>query len=381
MRFFHLADLHIGKRLREFSLLADQEDILEKILGLVAQYRPHAILICGDIYDKPDPSAEAVELFDKFLTRLAQYNQPVMIISGNHDSPERINYGSSIMAGQQVYLAGVFAGQMQSVTLNDEYGDIEFHLLPFIKPAHVRRYYPEANIISYEDALRAVLSSAPLAPEKRHILLAHQFITAQGHIPERSDSEQISIGTLDNIDASVFNGFDYVALGHIHRPQSIGGNHIRYAGSPLKYSFSEALHHKAVTLVEIKEHANIAIELLPLIPRRDLREIRGPIEKLLSPDVYLAADRNDYLHITLTDEEDLVDPLVALRNIYPHIVSLDFDNSRYAAADNDASITNIDAKSPPELFAEFYALQQNIDLDESKKAIVQKIFQELEDKR
>ncbi len=380
MRFLHLADLHIGKRLREFSLLQDQEDILTKILDLVAIHHPDAVLICGDIYDKSDPSAEAVEVFDQFLTGLAQYGQPVMLISGNHDSPERINYGSGIMEKQQVYLAGLFEGQLQTITLADEYGEVVFHLLPFVKPAQVRRYYPEANIISYEDALQVILSATPLDPDKRHVLLAHQFITAQGVNPERSESEQISIGTLDNIDASVFAGFDYVALGHIHRPQSIGGMHIRYAGSPLKYSFSEALHHKSATLVELKEKADIKIDLLPLTPLHDLREISGSIEKLLSPEVYLAADRNDYLHITLTDEEDLVDPLVSLRNIYPNIVTLDFNNSRYATADSEANIANINNKSPLELFTEFYAYQQNIELGDSKRAIVQKIFQEMEEK-
>ena len=323
MRFLHLADLHIGKRLREFSLLQDQEDILTKILDLVAIHHPDAVLICGDIYDKSDPSAEAVEVFDQFLTGLAQYGQPVMLISGNHDSPERINYGSGIMEKQQVYLAGLFEGQLQTITLADEYGEVVFHLLPFVKPAQVRRYYPEANIISYEDALQVILSATPLDPDKRHVLLAHQFITAQGVNPERSESEQISIGTLDNIDASVFAGFDYVALGHIHRPQSIGGMHIRYAGSPLKYSFSEALHHKSATLVEL---------------------------------------------------------LVSLRNIYPNIVTLDFNNSRYATADSEANIADISNKSPLELFAEFYAYQQNIELGDSKRAIVQKIFQEMEEK-
>ena len=239
---------------------------MTKILDLVAIHHPDAVLICGDIYDKSDPSAEAVEVFDQFLTGLAQYGQPVMLISGNHDSPERINYGSGIMEKQQVYLAGLFEGQLQTITLADEYGEVVFHLLPFVKPAQVRRYYPEANIISYEDALQVILSATPLDPDKRHVLLAHQFITAQGVNPERSESEQISIGTLDNIDASVFAGFDYVALGHIHRPQSIGGMHIRYAGSPLKYSFSEALHHKSATLVELKEKADIKIDLLPHDP-------------------------------------------------------------------------------------------------------------------
>ncbi len=378
MRFFHLADLHIGKRLKDFSLLKDQKHILQQIIELAGKHRPDAVLICGDIYDKSDPSAEAVEIFDRFLTELTQYQMPVMIISGNHDSPERLSFGSRILDKQKIYIAGSFCGTMPEVTLMDSYGQVVFHLLPFVKPAVVKRYFPDAEINSYEDALRSILAAVTLDPEKRHVLLAHQFVTSHGIGPSRSDSEYITVGTLDNIDASLFAGFDYVALGHIHGPQAIGAPHIRYAGSPLKYSFSEALHQKSVSLVELADNGEPQIELLELQPLHDVREIRGPIEQLLSPEVYQQADRNDYLHISLTNEEDLVDPIVSLRNVYPNLINMDFANSRYAAPENAADPVDIHNKSPWELFSDFYAMQQNIELDEQKQHIIKSILQELE---
>lgn len=377
MRFFHLADLHLGKRLGECSLLEDQHHILEQILALTDRYAPEALLISGDVYDKSAPAAEAVALFDDFLTGLAQRQRIVLLISGNHDSPERLNFGGRIMARQNIHLCGLFNGQAEQVVLQDSHGKIIFHLLPFIRPAQARRFYPEVTIESYEDALRLILAAQPPDPRCRNVLMAHQFITAGACLPERSDSEQISLGTLDNIDASAFAGFDYVALGHIHRPQSIGGQHIRYAGSPLKYSFSEARHQKSLTLVELRQKGDMTIETLPLTPLRDLRQIKGPLAKLLDPAVYNQANREDYLHVTLTDEDDLIAPLDDLRQIYPNVLRLDFANSRSAAAGPEGRAAALQQKTPAELFADFYRLQQNIDLPEDKQAIVDEIFREL----
>jgi len=380
MRFFHLADLHIGKRLGEFSLFFDQEYILNQILSAAKRHAPDAVIIAGDIYDKSAPAGEAVGLFDDFLTSLSRLGQPIMLISGNHDSPERLNFGGRIMARQNIHLAGLFCGQMTQIVLKDDHGETAFHLLPFIRPAQVRRFYPEAVIESYNDAVRIILAAQPPDPARRNVLVAHQYITAGDTAPERTESEQISVGGLDNIDASVFDGFDYVALGHLHRSQSIGGEHIRYAGSPLKYSFSEALHHKAITMVELEEKGALRIENLSLAPLHDMREIKGPIEKLLSPQIYEAADANDYLHITLTDEADLISPLDRLRAIYPNVMKLDFANSRSATGKGDGAAERITSKTPVELFADFYQLQQSSELPEDKLAIVKDVFAELEGK-
>ncbi len=377
MRFFHLADLHIGKRLNNFSLLEDQAHILRQIIDLAAANQPDAILIAGDIYDKAVPSAEAVALFDQFLTDLAALNKPVMIISGNHDSAERLNFASQIISQQGIYLAGVFDGNLRNIELDDEYGAIVFHLLPFVRPANVRRFFPDQNIESYQDALQTILQEEKLDPQKRHVLLAHQFITTGNTSPERSESEQVSIGSLDNIDASVFADYDYVALGHIHRPQSIGSEHIRYAGSPLKYSFSEALHHKSISMVELKEKGNLSIEQLPLLPLHDLRELKGSLENLLAAGIADHSAHDDYLHITLIDEEDLVDPFASLRHVYPNLMKLDFSAKRYQLAQTDAIAEQLESKTPLQLFEEFYEMQQNMALDAEKRAIVQAIFAEL----
>ncbi|NLF80027.1 MAG: exonuclease SbcCD subunit D [Clostridia bacterium] len=377
MRFFHLADLHLGKRLGECSLYEDQKYILGQILELTDRYAPQALLIAGDVYDKSAPAAEAVALFDDFLTELAKRKRIVLLISGNHDSPERLNFGGRIMARQNIYLCGLFNGQAEQIVLEDCHGKIIFHLLPFIRPAQARRFYPEETIDSYEDALRLILAARPPDRSCRNVLMAHQFITSGACRPERSDSEQINLGTLDNIDASAFAGFDYVALGHMHRPQSIGGQHIRYAGSPLKYSFSEARHQKSLTMVELGEKGVVNIETLALRPLRDLRQIKGPLAKLLDPAVYEQANREDYLHVTLTDEDDLIAPLDALRQIYPNVLRLDFANSRAAITQAESAASTLQHKTPAELFADFYRLQQNIELPDDKQALVEEIFREL----
>ncbi|MDO4581632.1 MAG: exonuclease SbcCD subunit D [Bacillota bacterium] len=381
MRFFHLADLHIGKRLNEFELLDDQQHILRQIIELAAERRPQAIVIAGDVYDKAAPAAEAYSLYDQFITELARLDQPLLLISGNHDSPERLGCGSRIMAAQNVHIAGVFSGTAERVAIADGEGETLFWLLPFVRPAQVRRYYPEQRIDSYDEALRTVLQATPPVSGRLNVLVAHQFVTAAGLQPERSDSEQISVGGLDNIDAGAFCGYDYVALGHLHRAQSIGAPHIRYAGSPLKYSFSEATQQKSLTEVELHYGAEPRIELLPLTPRRDLREIRGSLEQLTQPEVYQQADTADYLHVTLTDEADLLDPLGVLRAVYPNIMRLDYDNSRYAEIKSSTAADAVTEKSAEQLFRDFYKLQQNIDLEPEKEIIVSELLQRLRGER
>jgi exonuclease SbcD len=373
----HISDLHIGKHVNEFNMIEDQRYILEQILKIVETEKPNGILIAGDIYDKSQPPAEAVELLDEFLTNLVVFGQPVFLISGNHDSPERLGFGSRIMNKNGLHIAGVFDGTVHNLTLEDEYGEAAVYLLPFLKPAIVRPFF-EQKIDTYDDAVRAVVSSAEIDRQKRNLLIAHQFITSGIQIPERSDSESISAGGLDNVDASAFEAFDYVALGHLHGLQKIGRDTVRYAGSPLKYSFSEARQRKSVTMIELKQKGEIDMRFIPLIPLHDMREIKGPLRELLKAGREDAGGSKDYIHATLTDEEEIYDAIGQLRQIYPNLMCLDFENSRsrqplysQTAASGDAA-----QKNPLELFSEFYQLQNNCELTPDQIRIMEKIFEQ-----
>lgn len=376
MKFLHIADLHIGKRVNEFNMIEDQKYILEQLISVIESEKPKGIIIAGDVYDKSQPSGEAVELFDDFLTKFVSLAEFVFIISGNHDSPERLSFGSRILKKSGLYIAGVFDGKMNKITLKDEYGPLHVYLLPFVKPAVVRAYYEE-EIESYNDAVNVIISNEKISMDERNILVAHQFVTSGGVSPERSDSENISLGGLDNVDASLFRNFDYVALGHIHRPQKIGRDEIRYAGSPLKYSFSEARHHKSVTVLEIKEKGNVKIDLIPLLPLRDLREIKGPINELIKIGKEDYKGSTDYIHATITDEDEIYDALGKLRQVYPNIMILDFDNkrSRSNISFEELSSEKIESKSPLDLFEEFYEAQNNKKLSEEEIKIIERLLE------
>lgn len=377
MRFLHTSDLHIGKKVNEFSMLEDQEHILKQILQIAGEYRPEGILIAGDIYDKGIPGVEAVTLFDWFLTELYQRGLMVFMVSGNHDSSERVEFGGRILTDNKIHIAGTYQGKLEKVTLWDEHGPLNIYLLPFIKPALVRRYYPE--VTTYQEAVEAILKQEDIHKEERNILIAHQFITSGETEPERCESETVSIGGLDNIDASVFEAFDYVALGHLHGPQGIGRDTIRYAGSPLKYSFSEARQIKSVTLVEFGKKAELSYSKIPLQPLRDLRQIKGPIEALTDPKVYSQGNTLDYIHATLTDEEEIYDAIGKLRAVYPNIMRLDFENSRTAwNAEALLAAAKVEERSSLELFEEFYEYQNNQPMSEEQRAILKKLFGEME---
>jgi len=354
MRFLHLSDLHLGKRVNEFSMLEDQRFILDRIIAAAEAESPDAVLISGDIYDKSVPSAEAVQLFDDFLCRLAARGLRVFAISGNHDSPERIAFGARLIAPSGVHFSPVYDGTLQPVTLNDEYGPLDVYMLPFVKPAHVRRFFPDEEIGSYTEAIRVALRDVPDDRTRRRVLLTHQFVTGA----ERSESEEISVGGADNVDASVFDGFDYVALGHIHGPQNIGGDtRIRYCGTPLKYSFSEAGQQKSVTVVTMAEKGKTDIKMVPLTPLRDLRELRGSYMELTAKASYAGTATDDYVHITLTDEEDIPNAVGKLRAIYPNLMKLDYDNSRTRAGLVIGAAEAPERRHPLELFGEFYEKQ------------------------
>ena len=377
MKLIHLSDLHLGKRVCEMSMLEDQEYILREILGIVEDTRPDALLISGDVYDKSVPSAEAVTVFDDFLCRLAAWKLPVLIISGNHDSPERLSFGGRLMEGSGIHISPVYDGTVRPITLTDDFGEVHFWLLPFLKPVHVRQFFPEENIESYTDACAAAVAHMPLNKEERNVILVHQFVTGA----ETCGSEELSVGGTDNVDASVFADFDYVALGHIHRPQNGGSNKIRYCGTPLKYSLSEVDHLKSVTLVELGAKGELHLELIPLHPKRDRREIRGTFAQLTDVNYYKNTAAEDYLHIILTDEEDIPEAGGKLRAIYPNYLHISYDNTRTRTDQVVDCAENVQRKSKLELFDELYRLQNNQPMSDTQRAFLQELIDAMEEGR
>lgn len=370
MKFFHLSDLHLGRRMYEFSLIDDQKFILEELLCLAAEEHPDAVVIAGDIYDRAVPSAEAVELFDRFLCALAKRRIPVLAISGNHDSPERIAFGADLMTPSGVFLSPVYNGYVEPVSLSDSFGAVNFYLLPFIKPANVRRFYPEEAIESYTDALRCAVEHMNVDPSARNVLVTHQFVT--GGI--RSDSEDVTVGGTDNVDAAVFDGFDYVALGHLHGAQRIGRETLRYSGTPLKYSFSEKDQEKSITVVELGEKGSVSISTLPLRPQRDMREVRGTYDELTLRGNYAGTNTDDYIHAVLTDENDIPNAFSRLQSIYPQLMKLDYDNRRTRASVVIAAEERRRTMTDTELFAEFFEIQNGQKMTDKQSEYVKDVF-------
>ncbi|OUQ59598.1 exonuclease sbcCD subunit D [Tyzzerella sp. An114] len=373
MRFIHLSDLHIGKRVNEFSMLEEQEYILGKILNIIDDENVDCVIIAGDVYDKSVPSAEAVQVFDKFLYNISKRDIKVFVISGNHDSAERIAFGSNIMDKSGVYMSPVYDGNIKSVKLQDKYGNINVFMIPFIKPAHVRRYFENKNIETYTDMMRAVIGTIDTYFKERNIIITHQFVTGA----TRCESEEISVGGSDNIDADVFENFDYVALGHIHGPQYISRETIRYCGTPLKYSFSEIRHNKSVTVVDMNEKGNISIKKVPLTPKRDMREIRGNFEDITRKEYYEKINRNDYMHIILTDENDVNDAIGKLRVIYPNIMKLDYDNKRTRSEFTLEALEDVKDRNPVDLFSEFYESQNGQTMSDEQREFILKLTEEI----
>lgn len=373
MKLVHLSDLHIGKRVNEISMIDDQDHILRQIIHIIDEEKPAAVLICGDVYDKSVPSAEAVTLFDDFLCRLAKRDTQVLIISGNHDSPERLAFGNRLMEHAGIHISNVYDGDVQSVTLTDEHGDVNFWLLPFIKPAHVKRYNPDEGIESYTDAVRVAVEKMGIDTSKRNVLLTHQFVTGASVDPD--GSEELSVGGSDNVDASAFEGFDYVALGHIHGQQNIGGsNRIRYCGTPLKYSFSEEHHHKSVTIVELGVKGELQLHLRPLMPRHDTRTIRGTFKEITAKAFYEGTATDDYLRIFLTDEDDVHEAMGKLRTIYPNLMELRYDNTRTKANEIIDGAQNVEKKEPLQLFEELFEKQNNQPMSDEQRSFVAQLI-------
>ena len=373
MKIMHLSDLHIGKKVNEYSMLQDQIYILKEILRIIDNEKVETVIIAGDVYDRSLPPNEALELFDEFLYQLSGRNVNVFVISGNHDSPERISYGGRMMTENKIFLSPVYDGNVKPITLNDDYGEVNFYLLPFVRPADIRRYFPDENIENYTDAVKVAIDNMNVDFNERNILVTHQFVTGA----ELSESEDIIVGGTDNVSGEVFDGFDYVALGHIHREQTVGKDNIRYCGTPLKYSFSEAKHIKSVTILDFNNKGNIEYSKIPLTPFRDMREIRGTYYELTLKSNYESTNTEDYLHITLTDEEDIPDAIGKLRSIYPNIMKLDYDNLRTRGSGTVDAIENIESKSPFELFADLFKQQNNQDMSEEQEEIMRNLIDKI----
>ncbi len=370
MKIFHLSDLHIGKRLKEYSMLEDQKYILEQICHICDTEKIDCVVIAGDIYDKTVPPAEAVQVFDEFLYNLSQKKIPVLIISGNHDSAERVSFGGRVMAAGGVHIAPVYSGKIVPVTLCDEYGDVNFYLLPFVKPANVRQFYPERKIESYTDAVSAVLEDIPIDTSKRNILVTHQFVTGA----KLSKSEEFFIGGTENVDGGIFEAFDYTALGHIHCPQFVGSKKIRYCGSQLKYHFDETAAKKTYTIVEIGEKGCLEITEIPVKPRKEVREYKGTYEKLTDKEFYKNIDTEDYIYITLTDEQDIPDAARKLKKIYPYMLQLFYDNSRTQSVSVIRSEIRNESLPPISIFTEFYEAQCNHKMTEEQASFMESVI-------
>lgn len=373
----HLADLHLGKRVNGFSMMEDQEYILNRILEIMEEEQPDGLLIAGDVYDKTIPPAEAVRLMDDFLTAVAAKNVPVFLISGNHDSAERVAFGHQLMQGSGIWISPVYDGTIRHHTLEDRWGEVNIYLVPFLRPSVVRSFFPDVEIEDYTDALRTIIEDLQVDTSRRNVVLAHQFVTAAGALPETCDSEQLSVGGLDRVDGSVFSPFDYTALGHLHGPQRVGSETIRYAGSPLKYSFSELHQKKSVTVAELREKGETEIRQIPLQPRREMIELRGNFEEILAEARKKGEPQTDYYHMILTDETDVVDALSRLREYYPNIMLLDYDNRRTRSQKEVEQLDRVEERTPGELFAALYEQQNGQEMDSDRKEYLDGLIREI----
>lgn len=380
MKILHLADLHIGKNVLEQSMIEDQEYIIEQIIKKIKKEKIDIILIVGDIYDRSIPTSEAVNLLDNFLKILIKdLKLKVFIISGNHDSKERLNFGSKIFEEEGLYICTSYEGNIKKVELEDKYGKINIYMLPYIKPIEIKKYFEDTEINSYNDAIKNIIKKEKINKDERNIILSHQFVTAGNTEPDKSDSETLFLGGTENVDVSNYDKFDYVALGHIHGPQRIGRDTARYAGTILKYSFSEVNQKKALTVINYKEKGNLEYKLIPLVPIRDMRVIKGPIEELLKEENYIGTNRNDYIRAIITNEEPIYDAIGQIKRVYPNTLRLDIENSKFLQ-NSENKLSNIDEikkRDELELFNEFFQFQNNIELNKMQTKIMKNIISEV----
>lgn len=370
MKLLHTSDLHIGKVVNEFSMLEDQKYILKQIINIAVEEEVDGVIIAGDIYDRPIPPADAVKVLDEFLTTLIDKGIKVLAINGNHDSSERLAFVNSLLEDKGLFLASIFQGELKRVRLEDEYGKVSVCLMPYVKPQVAREFYEE-HIDSYEKMVQVFLNNTEISPNERNILIGHHFVTNSGKEPELSDSEtQLRVGGADNVDVSCFGDFDYTALGHIHRPQKIGENHVYYSGSPIKYSFSEVNHIKAVNIVELKEKGEINVTKRPLSPFRDMRKIKGKLLDLIKEETYSLGDVNDYISASLTNEEELIDPIGTLRSVYPNIMQIIIEKNKIQTDVGMESSALLKNRTTLELFEDFFELVTEREVDEPRRQVM-----------
>lgn len=377
MRFLHLGDLHLGKSLGDFDLIGDQKYILDQMLAVIRERTVDAVLIAGDVYDKAIPSEAATNLLDYFLCCLAETGVKTFLISGNHDSDDRLNYGSRLFQDNQIFISSVFRGELEKYTVEDEQGEVDVYLLPFVKASQVRHYFPDAKIDSYDDAVRVIIEHAHLDRQKRNVIVAHQFVAGRSEDPVLAGSESIgtqSVGLVEKISYDCFDPFDYVALGHIHSPQKVGREEVRYAGSPLKYSLSEVNHIKSVPLVTLAEKGKVSVELIPLSPMRDLRHIKGSIRELL--DKKHVQSPEDFIYATLTDEEIIGDAMGIFQQVYPNTVKIDYDNSHTREIEQVDLSHIVENKSFSELISDFYQLMYQCEISEEEMDYMKMVARE-----
>ena len=377
MKILHLADLHLGKRVNEMSMIEDQKYILDQIITLIKEESVGIVLLCGDIYDKSIPTIEAIHLLDEFLDQLSKMAIKVLMISGNHDSIDRLSFGKSLFTRSNLYIASQFENEIEKITVKENGITVNFYMLPFVKSAYISHIF-QLQTDSYEECFRYLIEHTKIDEEETNILLSHQFVTANKKNPELSDSETSSLGGIDNIDFHIFDPFDYVALGHIHKPQAMGREMVRYAGSILKYSFSEIHMDKKATILTIDAKKEISLSFHPLKPLRDMREIECSLEELLKKQCEIGK-QEDYMHVILTDEEQILDAIGKGRTIYPNVMQISFKNRRHMKQLESAQIKEdqISDQSPAELFEQFYKMQNHIDLDEKRLQLVLSVFEEV----
>lgn len=371
MKFLHLGDLHLGKALSNFDLIEDQRYILDQILYIAEKEAVDGVLIAGDVYDKSVPSEAAMRLLDDFLIKLAQKKRKVFMVSGNHDSDDRLNFGSALFVLNEIYISAVFDGTLHKQSFADQDTQIDIYMLPFVKASQVRHYYPDEDIENYEDAVRTIIRNTPIDKNKKNLLVAHQFVSGKGADPAFAGSESIgtqSVGMVEKIGYDCFEDFDYVALGHIHSPQRVGRDEIRYAGSPLKYSLSEVNNEKSVPLITVSAEERVKIELVPLKPMRDMRHIKGTMKELLDKKNVKAPE--DFIYATLTEEDIINDAMGIFQQIYPNTVRIDYDNSHTREIEQVDISRIAENRSFPELIGEFYRLMYGCEITEEEMDVM-----------
>ena len=377
MKLLHIGDLHLGKSLGDFDLIGDQKYILDQILGIIKEKAVDGVLIAGDVYDKAVPSEAAMNLLDYFLSSLSRSGVSTFMISGNHDSDDRLNYGSDLFAANQIYIASKYDGTLYRRTVTDAHGEADIYLLPFVKASQVKHFFPDAEIATYDDAVRLILAHAGIDPNRRNMIVAHQFVTGRSEDPSLGGSESVgtqSVGLVEKIGYDCFDAFDYVALGHIHSPQRVGREEVRYAGSPLKYSLSEVNNAKSMPIITLGAKGDVSLELIPLRPVRDLRHIKGPMKMLL--DKTNITDPDDFIYVTLTDEDTVNDAMGIFQQVYPNTVKIDYDNSHTRAIEQ-VDISHIaENKSFAELIGDFYRLMYQCEMSEEEMKYMKVAAQE-----